>query len=55
MDYMTMLYHWRFASFEDPMFKGDAGKYFTEVMKKKRIEVGDEAHTAASKSIGWEK
>jgi hypothetical protein len=48
-----MLHRWRFAPVGDPMFQGEIGDYFAKVMKRKRAEVGDPAHTAASKSIGW--
>ncbi len=53
MSYTEMLSRWRFAPAGDPMFVGESGKYFAEVMKKKRAEVGDDGHVAASKLIGW--
>lgn len=51
--YRQMLERNRFAPVGDPMFTGEAGKYFGEVMARKRKEVGDAAHVVASKSIGW--
>jgi len=53
MDYKSMLAKWRFSSIGDPFFQDERGQYFAEAMKKKRIEVGDDAHVAASKDIGW--
>ena len=52
-DYENLLRLWRFAAVGDPMFQGDTGKYYSEVMNRKRVEVGNAAHVAASKSIGW--
>jgi len=53
-NYRDLLRLWRFSPVGDAMFKGDTGKYYAEVMARKRTEVGGAAHTAASKSIGWE-
>jgi len=52
-DYESLLSKWRFAAVGDPMFQGDTGTYYAEVMYRKRAEVGNAAHVAASKSIGW--
>ena len=54
MDYRSMLRLWRFAPDGDPLFQGDAGKYFAKVIQEKREKVGNAAHVAASKSIGWQ-
>ena len=54
MCYEAMLEKWRNAPVGHPMFQGEVGDYFTEVMKRKRAQVGDAEHTAASKRIGWE-
>ena len=51
--YEQLLSRWRFGPVGDPMFQGEMGKYYEEVMSQKRKEVGDEAHVRASKSIGW--
>ncbi len=51
--YEQLLSRWRFGPDGDPMFQGETGKYYEEVMSQKRKEGGDEAHTRASKSIGW--
>jgi len=53
MDYRSMLFLWRNAPVGHPMFRGETGEYYSNVMAKKRKEVGDKAHVAASKSIGW--
>jgi hypothetical protein len=52
MDYQEMLSKWRFASMGDPMFQGESGDYFAQVMREKR-EAGVD-HVGASKSIGWD-
>lgn len=54
MTYQEMLSKWRFAPSGDSIFQGDSGKYFSEVMNRKREEVGPAEHTAASKAIGWD-
>ena len=53
--YTQLLEKWRFAPFGDPFFQGEAGDYYSEVMKNKKKEVGDAAHVTASKAIGWER
>ena len=52
MDYQSMLSMWRSAPVGSPWFQGEVGDYYAEVMAKKRKEVGNAAHVAASKSIG---
>jgi len=54
MDYTSMLKKWRNSPVGSPMFQGESGDYFAEVMKKKREEVGNAEHIKASKNIGWE-
>lgn len=54
MDYRSMLELWRCAPVGHPMFQGAVGAYYSEAMQRKRAEVGPAAHTAASKSIGWD-
>lgn len=53
MDYETMLSKWRFAKVGDPMFQGERGKYFQEVMFKKRDALPVGKHTEISKVVGW--
>jgi hypothetical protein len=53
MSYEDLLRRWRFAESGDPLFVGEVGHYYQETMRRKRAEVGDAAHTAASKRIGW--
>lgn len=50
--YEELLRKWRFAPVGDPFFQGDVGEYYTQVMQKKRQEVGDAEHVRASKYIG---
>jgi len=51
--YVELLKRWQFAPTGDPMFLGDVGKYYTHVMRRKRDQIGEDAHLAASKLIGW--
>lgn len=54
MNYEDLLRLWRNAPAGHPMFQGETGDYYSKVMAEKRKQVGDAAHTAASKHIGWE-
>ena len=51
--YEDLLRRWRFGVDGDPMFRGEAGKYYGKVMAEKRKKVGDAGHAQASKNIGW--
>ena len=51
--YEQLLSRWRYAPVGDPMFRDEVGKYYSEVMAKKRDEVGHEEAVRASKNIGW--
>lgn len=51
--YEELLSRWRFGPAGDPMFQGELGDYYAEVMKKKGEEVGDDERIRASKNIGW--
>jgi len=53
--YKQLLSRWRFASAGDPFFMGEMGEYYQRKMAEKEVEVGQEGHVRASKSIGWEK
>jgi len=53
--YHDLLRKLRFAPTGDPFFAGETGRYYMEVMARRKAEVGPEAHTAASKAIGWER
>ena len=53
-NYDVLLSHWRFARCGDSMFQGETGDYYKAVMARKRQDVGDAGHTAASKRIGWD-
>jgi hypothetical protein len=50
MSHRELAIAWRFLPFGDPMFEGEAGKYFQEVFKKKGGMT-----TAISKEIGWDR
>ncbi len=47
---VQMAHRWRFAPTGDPVFVGDAGKYFNE----RFTELGGMT-TKVSKQIGWER
>lgn len=55
MTYEQLLGHWRFAAIGDPFFKGEVGDYYAAVMRKKKEEVGNDIHVAASKRLGWDR
>lgn len=44
---------WRFALAGDPMFEGETGDYFTQVLIAKKHK-SPEAFTAASVQVGWD-
>lgn len=50
--YEALLRRWRNASSGDPIFQGEIGQYYSEVMAKKQNE-DPEAAVGASKRIGW--
>ena len=47
-----LLQRWRFAPPGDPMFQGECGKHFSDVMFGKR-DANPAAWTSASKEVGW--
>lgn len=51
--YEQLLQKVRFTPIGDPIFQGEVGQYFNEVMGKKRSEHKDPV--SASKKIGWER
>jgi len=51
--YESLLSRWRNAPVGDPLFQGETGKYYSDIMGKKRIEVGPGEAVRASKAIGW--
>jgi len=53
--YYQLLERWRMAPIGDQMFQGACGEYYAEVMQRRREEVGNDRHVAASKAIGWKK
>jgi hypothetical protein len=54
MTYQQMLSQWRFAPSGTPMFQDESGKYFAEVMSKKKNELTHEEQVTTSKSLGWD-
>jgi len=48
-----LMCEWRFAPVGDPLFQGEVGKHYKEVMRRKKDEVGHDQHVATSKNIGW--
>lgn len=55
MPYQDMLERARFTEVGDPIFQRETGEYFMRVMQRKRRELGDAGHVAASKAIGWDR
>jgi len=53
MNYEQMLRKWRFAPIGDPLFQGEAGDYFAERMKFKKLQLTDGEQVQISKEIGW--
>ena len=53
MDYMSLLSLWRNAPSGHPYFQGEIGEYYSNVMRRKREEIGNTKHTMTSKKIGW--
>jgi len=51
--YYALLAKWRFSAVGDPFFRDDVGRYYSEKMAEKRKEVGNAAHVATSKALGW--
>lgn len=49
--YVELLSKWRFAELGDPLFQGEIGDYYQQVMNEKRKMVD---HVAASKLVGWD-
>lgn len=53
--YVELLRHNRFAPAGDPWFQGETGLYWLSRMAELRAQPGgDERHTMASTSIGWD-
>jgi hypothetical protein len=52
--YIDLLAKWRFARLGDPYFQGEVADHYTAVMRQRRDEVGPQAHTQASKVVGWD-
>jgi len=51
--YTKLLQRSRFALPGDPIFRGTSGKYYAEILKQRRSEVGGAEHIRVSKEIGW--
>lgn len=50
--YEDLLVKWRFAAVGDPLFQGETGDYYAQVMAEKRKTAN---HVQASKNVGWGK
>lgn len=51
--YEQLLSKWRGAVSGDLFFQGEIGQYYSKKISEKKSEIGNAAHVAASKSIGW--
>ena len=52
LSHYQLLSDWRFGAAGDPWFQGETGKYWGEVMAKKRDEAPGNA-IVNSKALGW--
>ena len=52
--YEQLLRRWRFSPAGDAIFQGELGKYYTQVMARKRRETADNG-VSASKRVGWDR
>jgi hypothetical protein len=52
--YRKLLRKWRHSPVGDPMFQGETGDYYAQVMRAKKHEVGQAAAVQASKDVGWD-
>jgi len=53
MSYESMLSMWRFSPIGTPIFEGETGTYFSEIMRKKESELKPGEKAEISKNIGW--
>jgi len=53
-DYITMLRRWRTAPAGDSIFCGITGRYFMDVIKRKKAELTEVEQVVASKHVGWD-
>jgi hypothetical protein len=51
--YKELLHRWRHAPTGDPMFQGETGGYYANVMREKRAQMSDAQAAGASKKVGW--
>lgn len=54
MDYGELLTLWRFHPMNGQYFLGEVGKYYKEVMYRKRDELEPGMAVRISKEVGWE-
>lgn len=52
-DYESLLRKWRFAKVGDTLFQGELGKYYSDVMFRKRNVLEHAEQVRISKSVGW--
>ena len=43
--YEELLRKWRFGPAGDPIFEGDTGKHYGEIIAKRKNEIGEGVHT----------
>ena len=55
MSYTQLLERWRFTPIGSALFQGANGDYYKQRMLQIKQDIGNAAHVAASKSIGWER
>jgi hypothetical protein len=51
--YMQLLDRWRHSLLGDPMFVGELGDYYSEVMSEKKADINQSEQVQISKNIGW--
>lgn len=52
-DYESLLKKWRFAPVGDVFFQGELGKYYSNVMLRKKNELDNAEQVRISKAVGW--
>jgi hypothetical protein len=51
--YYDLTKKWRFAKTDDPLFIGEVGDHYINVMERKKKELAPEETAKISKEIGW--
>lgn len=53
--YFDLLAKWRYAPAGEQIFQGESGRYYAEVLERRRSEIGGAEHSRISREIGWRK